>query len=398
MWSVGSIVGSSLGGFTAQPAKWHPGLFSQDGIFGQYPYLLPNLISVIAIVVAMILCWAFLKETNPALTGDAKSVSSYTEPEMVDETTPLRRGSMLGSIFSHGSRRPGSIVIATGAPLANDPIFDLRRNSITSLTSIPALFRNIPMSDTHSVFEEHDDDDDTQSDIGATKTFTKEVILLIVALCLMAFHQMAFCSVLPIYLLDDPRQPPKHLDLIGGLGHNLPEVGTYLAVYSVISLVIQGFIFPFYVEKLGVWTAVVSLTIFAPFVHMAVPLVSLLPQPRIGVYVIMALQCFSTIVIYPCVLILLKNSISSNYVLGRVNGVAMAGCSGVRTLAPPLVGIIYGSIGSAAAWWSCAIVAFVAVIELFFIPRPKQKEDEILRRASVFMDESFHGSYPEDRN
>jgi len=214
----------------------------------------------------------------------------------------------------------------------------------------------------------------------------------------MAFHQMAFCSVLPIYLLDDPRQPPKHLDLIGGLGHNLPEVGTYLAVYSVISLVIQGFIFPFYVEKLGVWTAVVSLTIFAPFVHMAVPLVSLLPQPRIGVYVIMALQCFSTIVIYPCVLILLKNSISSNYVLGRVNGVAMAGCSGVRTLAPPLVGIIYGSIGSAAAWWSCAIVAFVAVIELFFIPRPKQKEDEILRRASVFMDESFHGSYPEDRN
>lgn len=386
MWSLGSIAGSSLGGFTAQPAKFHPGLFSQDGIFGEYPYLLPNLIAVGAIVIAMILGWLFLEETNPTIVGDYNHLPNSSQPEMVDETTPLRRHSTHQSPSSVRTHRRGSILVSTTAPLANDPNFDLRRPSIASITSIQAFLKSSQPFESHPVF--HEEIESAQSDFLPTKTFTKEVILYIVALCLMALHQMAFSANLPIYLLDEPQQPPKHLDLVGGLGHTLPEVGTYLAIYSIVSLAIQAFVFPFYVEKLGVWHAIASTTILAPFVHAAMPFVSLLPHPRVGVYVIMALQCFSTIIIYPCVLILLKNATPSSLVLGRVNGVAMSGCSGVRTLAPPLVGIIYSSIGSAAAWWTCAIIAVFAIFELFFIPKPKNDNKEILRRASVNIEES----------
>ena len=58
------------------------------------------------------------------------------------------------------------------------------------------------------------------------------------------------------------------------------------------------------------------------------------------------------IVIYPCLLIELKNAIPSSLVLGKVNGLAMSASSGARTIAALLSGIIYSAGGSAAAWWS----------------------------------------------
>ena len=54
MWNVGAILGSALGRFTAQPAQIYPEYFSEI-IFDTYPYLLPNLLSAIAILVAFVI-------------------------------------------------------------------------------------------------------------------------------------------------------------------------------------------------------------------------------------------------------------------------------------------------------------------------------------------------------
>ena len=47
IWTLGGIIGSAMGGFLAQPAYWYPRFFSEDGLFGRYPFLLPDRKSVV---------------------------------------------------------------------------------------------------------------------------------------------------------------------------------------------------------------------------------------------------------------------------------------------------------------------------------------------------------------
>lgn len=62
---IGSIIGSFIGGISAQPAKSFPSVFSNEGIFGAYPYLLPNLICGFSILVNVFLAIVYLQENFP---------------------------------------------------------------------------------------------------------------------------------------------------------------------------------------------------------------------------------------------------------------------------------------------------------------------------------------------
>lgn len=379
MWSLGAIAGSSLGGFTAQPAKYYPQLFSQDGIFGRFPYLLPNFIAVAVILVAMVLGLLFLKETNPALVSRNQAITQPDAAQIAHETAPLLTGRTHRASSIATARSGGSVpYVAVQVPLPNDPNFDLRRSSIASVASLAAFKKSLPAYEPHETAIV--DEDEPQVPV---KTFNTAVITWTVALWLLCYHQMAFSSLLPVYLLDDPASTPQnhHLDIHGGLGQTLPQVGTVLAVNSIISLIVQGVVFPLYVSYLGVWYTVVTLTLASPFVYLVTPFITLLGNPKIGVYMVMTLQSLATTMNYPILLILIKNATPSPSVLGRVNGLAMSGCSGARTIAPPVVGIVYSAGGSAAAWWSCSVVALVAVVQLCVSRRPVETEGEEARVA-----------------
>ncbi|CAD6270204.1 unnamed protein product [Miscanthus lutarioriparius] len=57
-WGLGLIVGPSIGGYLAQPAKQYPNIFSEKSIFGRFPYLLPCLsISIFSAVVLVTCIW-----------------------------------------------------------------------------------------------------------------------------------------------------------------------------------------------------------------------------------------------------------------------------------------------------------------------------------------------------
>jgi len=370
MWSLGAIAGSSLGGFTAQPAKYYPEVFSQDGIFGRFPYLLPNLIAVAVVIVAMILGFLFLEETNPALASQKQTPTTSDTVQIAHETAPLltARGDRASSIAT--ARSNASIpYVSVQVPIPNDPSFDLRRSSIASIASLSAFKKSLPTYQTHETAVLDDDDQPPLKE--TTKTFTKAVLTWTIALWLLCYHQMAFSSLLPVYLLDDPATTQRsHLDLHGGIGQTLPQVGTILAVNSIISLLVQGVVFPIYVSYLGVWYTVITLSLAAPFVYIITPFITLLSYPKVGVYIVMTLQALATQMNYPILLILIKNATPNASVLGKVNGLAMSGCSGARTLAPPVVGILYSVAGSAIAWWSCAIIACVSVVQICFSRRP----------------------------
>ncbi|KAF2657162.1 MFS general substrate transporter [Lophiostoma macrostomum CBS 122681] len=380
VWTLGGIIGSAMGGFLAEPAHFYPNTFSQDGIFGRYPYLLPNLFAAVSIVLAIIQGILFLEETNPA----------FKEPQPDDdaptETTPLNpalnrvrgRGSINRGSFRGSFRDRSNSVIAAmrevrkrpsfleeGMPMPIDTRFDIRRASFGTMhsihippprpTTIPAPLQPPP------------------------RTFNYTVMMITLSLVFICYHQMAFITAMPVWLLDEPLTKFGHIDFKGGLGFGLHDVGTYLAVNGAISLFIQAVIFPPFVEKIGVRHSFVWTIILYPIVYLLVPFISAFPPKLVspGVYLAFILQSFFSIIVFPCALILLKNATPSSLVLGRVNGMAMSACCLARTVSSPLVGGIYSLGGSAAAWFSLAAVAFIAIIQLYFVPRERVGKIEV---------------------
>ncbi|KAI2621261.1 MFS general substrate transporter [Hypoxylon sp. NC1633] len=376
VWTLGGIVGSAMGGFLAQPAKFYPSVFPADGLFGRYPYLLPNLVSVVVIVLAIVQGVFFLEETNPpgGRVGDLKTAhESVFEDDEADERTPLQ-GQQRRQKENRGSssvpRRRSASLAATDRPLFAEeslpvpvPVeqtFDLRRSSFGTVRSVKLLPPTSP--------KQHQQQDD-ENYTGPAFNFT--IVMITVAFVLVSYHQMAFNTLLPTHLLDKPAAAPGHLDLIGGLGYTVHDVGAYLAVNGIVGLLIQAIIFPVFVERVGVWHSFASNVALYPLAYVVMPFLSAAPPSLVspGIYLSLVLQSFFGIVVIPCALILLKDATPSPRVLGRVNGLAMSACCLARTLSPPLVGIVYSAGGSAAAWFSCAGVAALGVVQLFWVPR-----------------------------
>ncbi|KAI8958701.1 MFS general substrate transporter [Daldinia sp. FL1419] len=355
VWTLGGIIGSAMGGFLAQPAVFYPSLFPADGIFGRYPYLLPNLVSVIVIVLAIIQGMLFLEETNPR--SRKATHESVFDDDAVDERTPLHerpkdRRPSVRSRSCAASDRP--VFIEESLPVPVEQNFDLRRSSFGTVRSIK-LRPSVPKE--NGVFN------------GRAFNFT--IIMVTIALVLVSYHQMAFNTLLPTHLLDRPATAPGQLDLIGGLGYTVHDVGIYLSVNGVLGLLIQGFIFPIFVDKVGVWKSFLLNIVFYPLAYVVMPFLSAFPSSLVspGIYLSMILQSLFGIIVIPCALILIKDATPSPLVLGKVNGLAMSACCLARTISPPLVGIIYSAGGSAAAWFSCSGVALIGIIQLLWVPR-----------------------------
>lgn len=387
VWFLGSIIGSAMGGFLAQPAKFYPDIFPPDGLFGRYPYLLPNLVAMAVIVVAVVQGALFLDETNPRFSKDGDggkrlhgNVENEDQIEDEDEFTPLMRTtSQPRSIMEDIRHATGPFIAEEGLPTTTDQRFDLRHNSFGTMHSISVR------PDLHDM-QHNRPPPSPQSTPGKEKTLNFAVIMLIISLVIVAFHQMAFGAILPIYLLDEPSYNSTmahhpHLDLTGGMGFSLHDVGMYLAVNGFIALFIQGVIFPVFVERTGVWLSVVIPTILYPLCYIVMPFLSLLrpvgsTEPDSwwlsgGIYSTLFLQNFFGIILTPCALILLKNACPSPLVLGRVNGIAMSAVCGARTVSSPLVGVLYDSGGSAVAWGGCFVVAVLGGIQLWWIPKQR---------------------------
>lgn len=390
VWTLGGIIGSAMGGFLAQPAVFYPSVFSEDGLFGRYPYLLPNLVSVAVVVIAVIQ-GLFLLEETLVKPGDEvqngtlnyQDIPVVDDLESIDERTPLHRSQMRSSI-SHSSvsrsrrhmspstsrSRPRFAESSLGMAVEHDFI-DLRRSSFGTVHSI------LLPDDLLTPPNEEQENEGSES---GEKTFNWTVMMLIVALLIFSYHQMAASSLLATYLLDEPSHVQGHLDWTGGLGYTVHDVGVYLAVNGVLGLFIQAVIFPIFVARVGVWHSFLSMVILYPVSYMLMPFLSAFAEPwiSVGIYVSLLMQSFCGLIVAPVTLILIKDATPSSRVLGRVNGLAMSGACLARTAAPPLVGVFYALAGSATAWASCVAVALIGAFQLVWVPRQTITRDDIV--------------------
>ncbi|KAI9850779.1 MAG: hypothetical protein M1838_005112 [Thelocarpon superellum] len=354
IWSVGTIIGPAIGGTFADPSTAFPARFSRSGLFGVFPYLLPNVICAAMLLVSIGLGYYFLEETHPEKRG---CPSAY-----VDETaeTPL--------LVTVGATEDCDVGLQAGsyATFQATEIATSEQWVVHADGSSPPS-RTVPLTQ---------------------KTFTKRIMMLIIALGIFTYHSMTYDHLLPIFLQDDRKMVVtvlgSPLAVPGGLGLSLQSVGLVMSVNGLIALLIQAIVFPACAGWLGVWRVFMLTSILHPLAYFIVPYLALLPPNWLypGIYAALSIRNVLSILAYPVILILLKDATPSPSVLGKVNGMAASAGAACRTVAPPIAGYLY-SIGArqgftGLAWWGSGLIAVLGAIQCWCIEREKRRAGSVL--------------------
>ncbi|PYH46678.1 MFS transporter [Aspergillus saccharolyticus JOP 1030-1] len=365
-WSIGTIIGPAIGGLLAKPAEGYPYLFSQIGLFGKFPFLLPNLVCSALLLCSIIFSWFLLKETHP----DMHVRSGADNIDSTSVIHPLLATS--GSSTTAGA--------------------DLRAESY-------GTFNHVHL---------HDDQDwHVRSDgslyISSQRkvVFTWRVIMLVVALAIFTYHSMTYDHLLPIFLQDKSAVDvntvaTSFLRFPGGVGLSTQSVGLIMSCDGLIALFIQSLVFPALAHCLGVWRLFIFVTIMHPLAYFMVPFLLYVPRHFIftGIFSCLIVRNVLSIIDYPVLLILIKQASPSDSVLGKINGLAASAGALSRTMAPPIAGFLY-STGikmecTALAWWGSTLVAIIGAVQLSLIRQKKH--------GSVVVQPAAHCRYAPDAN
>ena len=341
VWSIGTIVGPIVGSL-AHPARIFPGVFSESGLFASFPYLLPNLICAVMLLISIMVAFFFLTETLIPMDEEEKESEV---PLIASVDVSVNAGTNLLS-ENYGTFEP--VNVDTAEASAVRPKGPYRQLSASTLS-----------------FQE---------------AFTRQVIMLVIALGVYSYHSMAYDHLLPIFLQDDRAADisvlkTSFLGASGGLGMTTHQVGMIMAVNGVIALFIQAVIFPFLADWFGIWRLFVMVITLFPTAYFIVPPLTALPDDLLytGIYGALSVRSFFSILTYPVILILLKQACPKPSVLGKINGLAASVGAASRTVAPPVAGLLY-SLGarigfSGLAFWGTGIVAIFGVFQLLWIRR-----------------------------
>lgn len=335
----------------AKPAEGFPSVFSPHGLFGRFPFLLPNLICSGLLLLSIIGGFLFLQETHP----DLQPWSTSEDYDKSTAETPL--------LPPYGATANASA--------------DLRAESY-------GTFNQIDMHEDE-LWQVQADGSKTPalpSPSPKIKVFSGRVAMLVIALGIFTYHSMTFDHLLPIFLQDDnpldvSAFARSFLNIPGGVGLSTRTVGLIMAVDGVVALIIQSLIFPPLAERLGIWRLFVIVTVLHPVAYFIVPFLVFLPHNFLfpGIYACLIIRNILSIIAYPLLLILIKQATPSPSVLGQINGLAASAGAACRMIAPPIAGILYSAgseIGlTAIAWWGSSLVALVGAFQLWFIEQKK---------------------------
>ncbi|KAF3904395.1 hypothetical protein ABW21_db0202763 [Orbilia brochopaga] len=344
VWSLGSIIGPSLGGLLAEPVQHYPGVFPRGGLFDQFPYLLPNLACAIICVVGAVNGILFLDETHSELIHQpdrGRAIGFWIQDH-------------LSALFSRQSneKKLPTAISETSPLLPKSP---------------PPPPANIPRK--------------------PTKIWTKQVIHNVIAYGIIAFHTITYDQLLSVFLQSPSSSTHLRnlLQFTGGFGLDTRTMGILFSYQGILSTFFQFAIFAPFVRFAGVHRTFRVVAMLYPFVYIATPYIAWIPHNNPGllyavIYVTLSVKTICGCLIFPINSILLTNASPSLLVLGTINGVAGSLASCMRAIAPVLMGWLFSKgvgIGiMGLCWWVSGLVAAIGGIQAIYITEDEEDSDE----------------------
>lgn len=225
VWSLGSIVGPSFGGFFADPVKQYPALFGDSRLFTAFPYLLPNLVATIFFTISVLSAVFFLEETLSSKRGRGDW------------------GLSAGKRFTRAFRRR-----RRHNPLDDASSCHRRTSFVDGEATAPLLPGVAPVKDAKPK--------ETVS-ASMSEVFSRQTVINLAAYTFLAFHSVAFDQNISVFLNYPVRQStPDNTKLpfyfSGGFGLRSGEIGTIFAMYGIACGLIQFLLYPWLVTRFGV--------------------------------------------------------------------------------------------------------------------------------------------------
>lgn len=360
VWAIGTIVGPCIGGTFADPHESFPETFPVGSIFERFPYLLPNLVCAALLLISIVMGYLLLEETHP----DMKPRVLLPDDTYMSEETPLMETSdaLKRPAIDLRAETYGTMKKAGGATAGSGPV---------EPSWLQAAERKKKAAEPCSIF-------------------SRRIMALIVALSIFTYHSMTYDHLLPIFFEDEraashslstlAAAPASHFGPLyapGGLGLSLRAVGMIMAVNGVIALFVQAVIFPIAAERIGVYRLFIIVTVLHPIAYVMVPTLLLVPDSMLypAIYCCLTVRNVLSIILYPLLLILIKEATPSMTALGKVNGLAASAGAACRMVAPPVAGFLY-TFGSrldctALAWYGSALAAVAGAVQCFAVKRER---------------------------
>ncbi|KAL0754198.1 hypothetical protein Bca101_091866 [Brassica carinata] len=283
---IGLIIGPAIGGYLAQPAKKYPNLFSQDSVFGSFPYFLPSLVISAYATGALIACW-WLPVSKP---GNMNSWYKLQE-----------------TLHTHCR-------IARGRLNPNEPEY-----SPNELNNDGSTGRGL-------------EDQNTQSKPSLLRN--RPLMAIIIVYCVFSLQEIAYSEIFSLWAVSDISY--------GGLSFSSQDVGQVLAISGLGLLLFQLMVYPPMEKSLGL------LVVIRLSAVMLIPLLSCYPSiaSLSGLTLHLVINCASilknalSISLVTGLFILLNKAVPQSQ-RGAANGISMTAMSIFKSFGPAGGGILF---------------------------------------------------------
>ena len=290
-YSVGVIIGPSIGGFLVFPAQKYPQTFSTENIFGRFVILLPNFIIAIGVGFGLGLNMKFLRNDKK------KNENMYLITSHKDMSYGAVNKTSFGDHIdlSITSRKTGNEINNTGLNF-------LQKINKTKFMTVLKIRECLFSSLLYGLF--------SIVDIGIAEMF-------------------------PLLAATKPKYK--------GIGYSTEDIGTVLMVASVFLVILQMTVLPQLNNHFGSKKVLIASNFVTIFLFPLLPAITAITN-RTTLWICLVSLIF---LIRGCVFtgllsinILVNNSVGSD-LLGSANGVAMAAASVGQLVAPLLFGSLY---------------------------------------------------------
>ncbi|KAF1808706.1 MFS general substrate transporter [Eremomyces bilateralis CBS 781.70] len=355
VWCIGSIIGGIIGGSLADPGKNHPSWFSADSIFVRFPYLLPNVFCTGVVLFSLSVGFLFLEETH--------------EEKRHGRDRGVECGDALLRCFGQGreirlNEEETMRFLQDGAP------------ACPSTDSLPTLI-SLPSSPSGRTSPENCEPLRPKTP-PLLRALTKQVLLNIAAIFILAFHTICFEQLLPVLFAEQPSRTTPQLPFKFDTGFGLSEtsIGWIVSAQGVLQIIAQLVAYPRLSNRFGCLRVFQGAVFSYPILYFGIPYLALLPSflHGPGILLVLVWKVCAQACTFPSLNVMLSET-GDRRLRGTLLGISMSAASLSRGIGPIVSGVVHSAgsrLGySGLAWWLLAFISICGGVETLWMRRTK---------------------------